>query len=63
MTVAEAKESWPQVYLPKVPCCEDSGILNYLEHGGKKALITNPENIGRALKGETVPGSLSNMSY
>jgi carbamate kinase len=25
----------------------------YLENGGKQALITNPENIGRALKGET----------
>ena len=25
----------------------------YLENGGKHALITNPENIGRALKGET----------
>ena len=25
----------------------------YLESGGKQALITNPENIGRALKGET----------
>jgi carbamate kinase len=28
-------------------------ILWYLEAGGKQALITNPENIGRALKGET----------
>ncbi len=28
-------------------------IIWYLENGGKKALITNPENIGRALKGET----------
>ena len=25
----------------------------YLENGGKEAVITNPENIGRALKGET----------
>jgi carbamate kinase len=25
----------------------------YLENGGKEALITTPENIGRALKGET----------
>ena len=24
----------------------------YLENGGRHALITNPENIGRALKGE-----------
>lgn len=28
-------------------------ILWYLENGGKQALVTNPENIGRALKGET----------
>jgi carbamate kinase len=28
-------------------------IIWYLERGGKQALITNPENIGRALKGET----------
>jgi carbamate kinase len=28
-------------------------IIWYLERGGKQALITNPENIGRALRGET----------
>ena len=28
-------------------------IIWYLENGGKEALITNPENIGRALNGET----------
>ncbi len=28
-------------------------VLSYLEHGGKKALITNPENLKRALNGET----------
>jgi carbamate kinase len=28
-------------------------IIRFLEGGGKEALITNPENIGRALKGET----------
>ena len=28
-------------------------VIWYLEDGGKQALITNPENIGRALKGET----------
>ena len=28
-------------------------IIWYLEAGGKQALITNPENIGRALNGET----------
>jgi carbamate kinase len=34
--------------LPKV-----EAIIQFLEKGGKKALITNPENIGRALNGET----------
>lgn len=55
MTVAEA-----QAYLdegihfakgsmaPKI-----QAIINYFENGGKEALITNPENIGRALRGET----------
>jgi carbamate kinase len=28
-------------------------VVWYLEAGGKQALITNPENIGRALRGET----------
>lgn len=28
-------------------------VVNFLENGGKQAIITNPENIGRALKGET----------
>jgi carbamate kinase len=28
-------------------------ILRFLEQGGKEAIITNPENIGRALRGET----------
>ena len=28
-------------------------IIWYLREGGKKAIITNPENISRALKGET----------
>jgi carbamate kinase len=28
-------------------------IIRFLEGGGRQALITNPENIGRALKGET----------
>jgi carbamate kinase len=28
-------------------------IIWFLEAGGKRAIITNPENIGRALKGET----------
>ena len=54
MTVAEAKQYIEEGHfakgsmLPKV-----QAILRYLENGGKEALITNPENIGRALKGET----------
>ncbi|HWQ45671.1 MAG TPA: carbamate kinase [Longilinea sp.] len=54
MTVAEAKQYMADGHfakgsmLPKI-----QAILNFLEHGGKKALITNPENIGRALRGET----------
>ena len=28
-------------------------IIWFLEAGGKQALVTNPENIGRALRGET----------
>ncbi|MBI3911737.1 MAG: carbamate kinase [Armatimonadetes bacterium] len=30
-----------------------SAVITYLERGGERALITNPENIGRALGGET----------
>ena len=54
MTVAEAKAYMAEGHfakgsmLPKV-----QAILNFMEHGGKQALITNPENISRALKGET----------
>jgi carbamate kinase len=28
-------------------------VVNFLEHGGKEAIITNPENLERALAGET----------
>jgi carbamate kinase len=28
-------------------------IISFLERGGKQAIITNPENLGRALAGET----------
>lgn len=54
MTAAEARKLMEEGHfakgsmLPKV-----QAILKYLDAGGKKALITNPENIGRALKGET----------
>ena len=54
MTVAEAKKYIeeghfkPGSMLPKV-----QAILKYLEAGGKKALITDPEHIGEALDGKT----------
>ncbi len=55
MTVAEAKAYLAEgVHFAKgsmAPKIE--AILWYLEGGGKQALITNPENIGRALRGET----------
>lgn len=55
MTLAEAKQYLAEgthfakgSMAPKV-----QAIIWYLENGGRQALITNPENIGRALKGET----------
>ena len=54
MTVAEAEAYMAEGHfakgsmLPKI-----QAILRFLKNGGKQALITNPENIGRALKGET----------
>lgn len=54
ITLAEAKQYAADGHfakgsmLPKV-----EAIIQFLEKGGEKALITNPENIGRALKGET----------
>ncbi len=55
MTLAEAKAYLAEgkhfakgSMAPKV-----QAIIRFLESGGKQALITNPENIGRALKGQT----------
>ena len=54
ITVAEAKKYMEEGHfakgsmLPKI-----QAILRFLEEGGKQALITNPENISRALRGET----------
>ncbi|MBM3151962.1 MAG: carbamate kinase [Chloroflexi bacterium] len=55
MTLAEAKAYLAEgthfakgSMAPKI-----QAIIWFLESGGKAALITNPENIGRALKGET----------
>ena len=55
MTLAEAKAYLDEgkhfakgSMAPKI-----QAIIRFLEGGGTQALITNPENIGRALKGET----------
>ena len=55
MTLAEAKSLLAEgthfakgSMAPKI-----QAIVWYLEAGGKQALITNPQNIGRALRGET----------
>jgi carbamate kinase len=61
LSLAEAREYLAAGHLhqgsmgPKI-----EAIISFLERGGQRALITNPENLGRALKGETgtwiVPG-------
>ncbi len=54
MTAAEARRYLAEGHFakgsmePKI-----RAVLEYLERGGKEALITNPENIARALAGET----------
>ena len=54
MTVSEARKYIeeghfaPGSMLPKVEAC-----IRFLEAGGKEAIITNPENLTRALRGET----------
>jgi len=55
MTVAEAKHYLAEgthfakgSMEPKV-----KAVVRFLEQGGKEAIVTNPENIGRALRGET----------
>lgn len=55
MTVAEAKAYLQEgIHFAKGSMAPKiQAAIWYLENGGKEALITNPENIGRALKGET----------
>ena len=55
MTVAEAKQYLAEgIHFAKGSMAPKiQSIIWFLENGGKQALITNPENIGRALKGET----------
>jgi carbamate kinase len=54
MTLAEAKQYLTEGHFLKgsmAPKIE--AVIQYLEQGGKKALITNPENVMRALEGKT----------
>lgn len=55
MTLAEAKKYLAEgVHFAKGSMAPKiQAIIWFLENGGKQALITNPENIGRALKHET----------
>jgi carbamate kinase len=55
LTAAQAREYLEQgthfaagSMAPKI-----QAVLNYLDAGGKEAIVTNPENIERALRGET----------
>ena len=54
VTLAEARQYLDEGHFakgsmePKV-----QAIIGYLENGGQEAIVTNPENIGRALAGET----------
>lgn len=54
LTLAEAKQYYEEGHFakgsmgPKI-----QAIIRFLENGGKQGLITNPENISRALAGET----------
>jgi carbamate kinase len=55
MSLAEAKQYLAEgTHFAKGSMAPKIQAINwFLEAGGKQALITNPENIGRALKGET----------
>jgi carbamate kinase len=55
ITLAEAKQYLAEgIHFAKGSMAPKiQAIIWFLEAGGKQALITNPENIGRALKGET----------
>jgi carbamate kinase len=55
MTLSEAKQYQSEgIHFAKGSMAPKiQAIIWYLEAGGKQALITNPENIGRALRGES----------
>jgi carbamate kinase len=54
MTLEEARRYHKEGHFPSGSMGPKiQAIIEYLEGGGKQALITNPENIERALRGET----------
>jgi len=55
MTLAEAKQYLDEgVHFAKGSMAPKiQAIVNYLSNGGKSAIVTNPENVARALRGET----------
>jgi carbamate kinase len=55
MTVSEAKKYMEEgIHFAKGSMAPKiKAVIWFLEGGGKQAIITNPENIGRALRGET----------
>jgi carbamate kinase len=55
ITLAEAKQYLAEgIHFAKGSMAPKiQAVIRYLEAGGKQAIITNPENIGKALNGET----------
>jgi carbamate kinase len=54
MTLADAKKYYRQGHFPPGSMGPKiRAIINYLEHGGKKAIITNPQNLENALLEKT----------
>jgi carbamate kinase len=54
MTLEEAKKYYQEGHFPPGSMGPKiQAIVNFLEKGGKEALITDPDNIERALRGET----------
>jgi carbamate kinase len=54
MTLEEAKRYYDEGHFPPGSMGPKiKAIISYLEQGGKEAIITSPENITRALRGET----------
>ncbi len=54
LTLEEAREYLGEGHFAKgsmAPKIE--AVISYLEHGGREALVTNPENVERALEGKT----------